>query len=180
LRLSQQRRRPDRTIGRQPSEGGPVYDVINSKGEFVAVRSRFLSHFATRTLITGTLLGALILGVGGRLAMAAITASTGASPRFTLGGTLTVMALGAASGLAGGALALISRIAMGRLLPSHVWPQHVLFAALLLLVTLRGLRGTAPIGRWWFLPLVAVYGIILAVSTSREAQSQRPLPRDTA
>lgn len=134
--------------------------------------------FVTRVLVAGTVLGALILGVGGRLAMAAIAAS-GGTPRFTLGGTLTVIGLGAASGLAGSILAVVSRIAMRRSVPRHEWPQYALFATLLLLATLRGLRGTAPIGRWWFLPLVGLYGFILAMMMSRD-QSQRPRPRDTA
>jgi hypothetical protein len=130
-----------------------------------------MSRLVTRTLAAGALLGAAILGVGGRLAMAAIASSAGAKPSFTVGGTLTVVALGAASGLAGGIIALVSRWAMRRLMPSRAWPQHVLFAVLLLLVTLRGLHGTVPIGRWFFLPLVAVYGITLGALLSHGSRA---------
>jgi hypothetical protein len=133
----------------------------------------------TRTLVAGTLLGTLILGVGGRLAMAAIAASNGARPSFTLGGTLTVVGLGAVSGLAGGALALVSRLAMRRLIPNRGWPEYALLAVLLLLVTLRGLRGTPAIGGWFFIPLVAVYGISLVMLVSRHAgpRSEAAAPR---
>lgn len=90
-------------------------------------------------------------------------------PSFTLGGTLTVIGLGAVSGLAGSVLALVSRIAMRRLIPGREWPQYAVLSALLLLVTLRGLRGTAPIGRWFFIPLVAAYGIGLVMLMSRHS-----------
>jgi hypothetical protein len=125
-----------------------------------------------RTLVAGTLLGVLILGVGGRLAMAAIVATHGARPTFSLGGTLTVIGLGAVSGLAGGVLALVSRIAMRSLMPGREWPQYVLLGALLLLVTHRGLHGTEPLGRWFFIPLVGVYGISLVKLMSRHSGSR--------
>jgi hypothetical protein len=130
-----------------------------------------MSRLVTRTLAAGALLGAVILGVGGRFAMAAIASSAGAKPSFTVGGTLTVVGLGAVSGLAGAIIALVSRWGMCRLMPSRAWPQHVLFAVLLLLVTLRGLHGTAPIGRWLFFPLVAVYGITLGALLSRSSRA---------
>jgi hypothetical protein len=126
-----------------------------------------------RTLVTGTLLGVLILGVGGRLAMAGIVASHGARPSFSLGGTLTVFGLGAVSGLAGGVLALVSRVAMRFFMPGREWPQYVMLGALLLLVTLRGLHGTEPLGRWFFIPLVGVYGISLVVLMSRHSAQRR-------
>ena len=99
--------------------------------------------------------------------MAAIAALGGASPAWTLGGTLTVVGLGALSGLAGSILALISHFGVQRVLPNHAWAQHVVFAVLLLVVTMRGLRGTPVVGYWLFFPLVAVYGVMLAVLMSR-------------
>src|SRR5919201_7020272 len=114
-------------------------------------------------LVTGTALGAIILGVGGRLAMAGIALTAGSKPHFTLGGTLTVIALGAVSGLAGSAIALVTRGIRNRWLPRHTWVQHALLAALLLAITLRGLHGTPGIARWFFLPLVALYGVVLTV-----------------
>jgi hypothetical protein len=124
-----------------------------------------------RTLVVGTLLGVLILGVGGRLAMAAIVATHGARPSFSLGGTFTVIGLGAVSGLSGGVLALVSRVVMRFLIPGREWPQYVVLGALLLLVTLRGLHGTESLGGWFFIPLVGVYGISLARLMSRHSGS---------
>jgi hypothetical protein len=124
-------------------------------------------------LVTGTALGAIILGVGGRLAMAGIALTAGSRPHFTLGGTITVIALGAVSGLAGAVIALGARAVRNRWMPQHAWLQHTLFAVLLLAITLRGLHGTAPIARWFFLPLVAVYGVALTLFISRDASGRR-------
>jgi hypothetical protein len=122
---------------------------------------------AIRTLLIGTILGFLILGVGGRLAMAAIQIHGGGSFSFSIGGSLTVIGLGAVSGLAGAVLAILSRWVARRFTPTHDWTQFVLLGALLFLVTVRGLSGTAPIGRWYFFPLVAIYGVVLSALTSR-------------
>lgn len=123
-----------------------------------------------RVLSAGTALGALILGVGGRVAMAAIAWQTGGASRFTVGGTLTVVGLGAVSGLAGGVLALISRAVTRRLLARHGWTQYVLFGASLLLVTMRGLRGAPTSAHWYFYVLVASYGVAFALLMRRNPQ----------
>lgn len=67
---------------------------------------RVWTHPIARTLLAGTLLGLVILGAGGRLVMAAITANAGGTPRFTLGGTLTVVMLYTLVGLFGISLSL--------------------------------------------------------------------------
>src|SRR5688500_17843811 len=95
-----------------------------------------------RTVLVGTLLGLVILGGGGRIVMAWIAADAGGTPRFTFGGTMTVVLLGAVSGLAGGVMAQASRWLVSRIVPRHQWLQYLLLAAMLLLVTMRGLRGT--------------------------------------
>jgi len=132
---------------------------------------RVWSHPIARTLLAGTLLGLVILGAGGRLVMAAITANAGGTPSFTLGGTTTVVMLGAASGFAGAVLALISRVVTTRLPPRYTWTQYLLLALLLLLVTMRGLRGTAQAGTGYFYTLVALYGISLALFMTRTLRS---------
>jgi hypothetical protein len=115
-----------------------------------------------RLLFEGTVLGAIVLGAGGRLAMAAIQYRANASPQFTLGGTLTVVGLGAVSGLAGAAMLWISAVAANRVAPRFTAVRWAMFALLLALVTTRGLRGTPAPGRWYFPPLVALYGVVLA------------------
>jgi hypothetical protein len=147
---------------------------------------RFPAHPIARALLGGALIGFVILGGGGRLVMAAITAKAGGTPRFTLGGTGTVLMLGAASGLAAAVLALISRVVAARLTPRQRWTQYLLFGLLLYLVTMRGLHGTAQPGSGYFYLLVAAYAVAFiawvdpaGVRTDRPvAQSQEPIPLD--
>src|SRR5688572_16532928 len=134
---------------------------------------RFISRSAVRTLLAGTLLGLVVLGVGGRLAMAAIQVDTGASPSFSVGGTTTVVFLGAVSGLAGAVLTLLSGAIQRRFLAGHPWLRHALFAALLFLVTMRGLRGTPSAGWWYFYLLVALYGAGMALYVRGERRLER-------
>jgi hypothetical protein len=139
----------------------------------------------TRTLVVGSILGLVILGVGGRLVMSWITAQAGGTPRYTLGGTLTVVMLGAASGFAGAVMWIASRAVTERFLARFVWTQYALLAAVLLLVTMRGLRGTAQAGSSYFYLLVALYGIGLvwltraASHAAAQPQSQRPRPLES-
>jgi hypothetical protein len=142
-------------------------------------------RIATRTLVVGTVLGLLILGIGGRLVMAWITTQAGGTPRYTLGGTTTVILLGAVSGFAGAVMWIVSRGITARFLTRFAWSQYVLLGAMLLLVTMRGLRGTAQAGSSYFYLLVALYGIGLVwfTRTARRAaalpQSQRPRPLES-
>jgi hypothetical protein len=109
--------------------------------------------------------------------MAYVTLQSGGKPTFTPGGTLTVVALGAASGLAGAVLALASRWAARRLPRRMHWLEYVLFAVLLVLVTARGLHGTQQPGSEWFWVLVGVYGASLAWLTAPRRESARgPTP----
>ena len=132
---------------------------------------------AGRTLAIGAALGLLILGVGGRIAMAYVTIESGGNPAFTLGGTMTVVLLGAVSGLAGAVIALACRWLVRRMPDNVQWLQYILLAALLGLVTARGLRGTEQPGAEWFWGLVAVYGVALAWLTVPRRESARgPTP----
>jgi hypothetical protein len=121
---------------------------------------------ALRMLAAGTLLGLVILGVGGRLAMAAIAIGAGQPSRWSLGGSMTVVFLGAVSGLAGAAIALTARF-LTRPWRRWPWVHHTLFSIVLLLLTVRGLRGTGPAGHWYFFVLVGLYGTALAVILAR-------------
>ncbi len=55
-------------------------------------------------LLGGLVSGALVLGAGGRFAMAALVWGRGLTPSFSWSGSLEVVALGTAYGLAGGFL----------------------------------------------------------------------------
>lgn len=117
-----------------------------------------------RALIVGTVLGLVVLGVGGRLAMAAIAIGAGQPSRWSLGGSMTVAFLGAVSGLAGAAIALTTRF-ITRRLQRRPWVHYMLFSLALLALTMRGLRGTGPAGHWYFYLLVGVYGGALTMFT---------------
>jgi hypothetical protein len=124
-----------------------------------------------RVLAIGSVVGLVVLGAGGRLAMAAIQLQTTGGTTWTLGGSVTVVFLGAVSGLAGAALALVAEL-VGRKLRAPPWTSYVLLAALLFLVTMRGLRGSPEIATWYFYPLVAIYGLLFVLARRRD-QSQR-------
>jgi len=100
-----------------------------------------------------------VLGVGGRVAMRAIALAGNTPPSFSIGGTATVVFLGAVSGAGGGLLyALLNRVvARRRLLRS------ALFGVALVLLTLRGLRPIQPLALEWFMPLALAYGAIVDV-----------------
>jgi hypothetical protein len=105
----------------------------------------------------GAVLGALVLGGGGRAAMRVIAVSQGTPGAFSLGGTMTVVVLGAASGAVGGAILVVSRW----LFPARRWARVSLFWLALLLLTLRGLRPLDPLRAKLFVPLVVLYGAAL-------------------
>ena len=60
-------------------------------------------------LLAGAVAGLVILGIGGRLAMWIIALAAGQAPRFSVGGSMTVVWLGALFGAPGGAIALALR-----------------------------------------------------------------------
>ncbi|GLC24659.1 hypothetical protein [Roseisolibacter agri] len=121
-------------------------------------RTRALLH----EVLLGTWIGLLVLGVGGRAVMRAIALATDAPRALTLGGTVTVLAAGAAAGAAGAVLHAVSRAVAARGAGGRTVVRLVLFAALLALVTARGLHGSpaAPARAFW--PLVALYGVLFA------------------
>jgi hypothetical protein len=90
-------------------------------------------------LAAGALAGALVLGVGGRLLMAALVILAGGRPSFTAGGSLTVVAVGTGYGAVGGLLVL--------LLLRRRTGARPLAGALLGLLLLGVAWVTSPIGR---------------------------------
>src|SRR5215208_6947318 len=87
----------------------------------------------------GAAIGLPVLGAGGRVAMRAIAILTGAPSALTVGGTMTVLLMGAVSGAGGG---LIYVVLLRAVPPTLRYARHVrgaLFAGALVLLTLRGL-----------------------------------------
>jgi hypothetical protein len=118
---------------------------------------------ALRTVLHGTALGTVILGVGGRIAMRFIALKTTGASGFSLGGTMTVVFLGAVSGAVAGATLALTRATLAR------WSgvPTLVYWALLLAITLQGLRPLDPVRVAWFLPLVVLLGVLLQVSTRK-------------
>ena len=124
--------------------------------EFIPARRSLV-----RLLLLGAALGLCTLGGGGRIAMRVIALQTEAPSAMSVDGTITVLLAGAASGVGGVVLLLISRAARILLRPGSAWLQHLLFAALLLWITLRGLHPVQPFAASLFLPLVLLYAALL-------------------
>jgi uncharacterized protein (DUF2062 family) len=113
---------------------------------------RRASEIARWSLI-GALIGSVILGAGGRIAMYVIVRATGAVSGFTLGGTLTVVFMGALSGAAGGAIHVITAWVR----PTQHGMRMTLYALIMLAITLRGLSPLSGLAVALFLPLVAAF-----------------------
>lgn len=120
------------------------------------------------TILWGWALGTLLLGVGGRVAMRIIAEATTGVSGFSLGGTFTVIFLGAMSGALAGLILLVARVLFRR------WPPAptVAFWLLLLALTLRGLQPLDQLRLALFLPVVGLFGVLLQWRTWRY---RRPL-----
>jgi hypothetical protein len=118
---------------------------------------------AGATLLWGVLLGTVILGAGGRVAMRIVAEQTTGTSGFTLGGTATVVFLGLTSGAFGALILLAARLLL------HRWPPAttVVYWTLLMAISLRGLRPVDPLRAVVFLPLVAAFGLLLQWRTWR-------------
>jgi hypothetical protein len=108
-----------------------------------------------RSGLLGIVLGTIFLGIGGRAAMRAIAIAQNGPTGFSFGGSLTVVFLGAASGLAAGLIYAACR----RFLSRSVWLARAVFAVIFLAITLRGLRPLDAQRLILFLPLFAAFGL---------------------
>ncbi len=115
----------------------------------------------------GAILGTVILGVGGRVAMRMIAVNSGAPGAMSPSGTLTVVLAGAASGIAAALLHLGSRAVAARLAPGIPWLRHVLLGIALSLVTLRGLAPLDSVRLAMFTPLVLAFAVALEIAVVR-------------
>jgi hypothetical protein len=95
--------------------------------------------------------------------MRGIALLDGQTGGFSIGGTTTVVFLGAISGLVG---ALVF-VGLGALLRQRRFLRAALFWAFLILITLRGLRPLDTQRVLLFLPLVILYGSSLQVAWCR-------------
>jgi hypothetical protein len=110
-------------------------------------------------LMLGAVVGLVVLGVGGRIAMRAIALANNTPPGFSIGGTATVVFLGVVTGVGGGVLYTLLQL----LVPRRRFVRSALFGLVLVLLTLRGLRPIQPLALEWFMPLALGYGAIVDV-----------------
>lgn len=113
--------------------------------------------------LLGVGIGAVVLGIGGRVAMRGIVLLSGGAPGFSIGGTATVVLLGALAGLVGAIALMLLRLA----LPRRPIVRGAAYWLFLVLVTLRGLDPVDLPRLLLFLPLVIGYGIGLQVLACR-------------
>jgi len=110
-------------------------------------------------VVVGASLGAIVLGVGGRLGMRAIALAQGQSPSFTIDGSIAVVLLG---GVAGAVVALIFLLALAAF-PAHRLTRGVFFWTLLGMFVWRGLNPISALNVGIFAPLFVLHGVLLTV-----------------
>ena len=103
--------------------------------------------------LAGALVGALVLGAGGRMVMRAIAQVTDQGVYFTLRGSMTVVGTGAAFGAVGGTLFVLSQW----LFPDRRLLRWLSCWTTCLLITLRVVSPVNAVRLSFFLPLLAVY-----------------------
>jgi len=107
-------------------------------------------------LLRGTLLGLLILGIGGRLLMRVIAHMEGRVPAFTLPGSLTVVFAGTVAGAFAGLIYHLLRRFVRK-----PWIRTAAFIAICELVSWRGVHGLLPLPQVMFMTLALVYLVIV-------------------
>lgn len=132
----------------------------------MAIQRNASSDLRSEVLV-GAILGFLVLGVGGRAIMRGIALATDAPRAVTVGGTVTVIAAGAAAGVAGALIHALSRGIASRAAHGHPAVRVALFGALLTLVTARGLHGSPSGPALAFWPLVFAFGALQDWITTR-------------
>ena len=120
------------------------------------------------SLIRGTLLGLLILGVGGRLLMRVVAHMEGRAPAFTPEGSLAVVFYG---GLAGAFSGLVYYV-LARFV-NKPWLRTAAFILICGLIALRGVSGLLPVPQLMFVALALVYLVIMDVLGRRRYESRR-------
>lgn len=109
-------------------------------------------------LIRATLLGFLILGIGGRLLMRVVALMQGSPPGWTFGGTMTVVFLGTVSGLDAGIIYHLLRRFVDK---PRV--RTAAFIAICGLISWRGVHGVPPLQQSMFMTLALAYLVVIDI-----------------
>ncbi len=120
-------------------------------------------------LIRGTLLGLIILGIGGRLLMRVIAHMEGRVPAFTPQGSITVVFAGTVAGaLAGLIYHLLRRFV------HKPWIRTGVFIPICELISWRGVSGLLPLPQAMFMALALVYLVIIDLLGRRSPPRVNP------
>jgi hypothetical protein len=122
-------------------------------------------------LIRATLLGLIILGIGGRLLMRVIAHMEGRVPVFTPEGSIAVVFYGAVAGAFSGVIYHLLRRFVRK-----PWVRIAAFIAICELVAWRGVSGLLPLPQAMFMALALAYLVIVEVL----GRCSRPAPADSA
>lgn len=114
-----------------------------------------------RSLVTALALGAVVgtifLGIGGRVAMRIFALLDGTEPGFSLGGSMSVVIMGAVWGMVGGGLLWLGR----RTFKTSPVARAAVFWIPLTLLYLRGLTPLSADRLMAFTPFYLMYGAAL-------------------
>ena len=109
-------------------------------------------------LIRGTLLGLVILGIGGRLLMRVVAHMEGRAPIFTPEGSIAVVFYGAVAGAFSGLIYYL----LWRFVRSH-WLRTAGFIAICELIAWRGVSGLLPRPQAMFMTLAFLYLVTMVL-----------------
>jgi hypothetical protein len=117
-------------------------------------------------LIRATLLGMIILGIGGRLLMRVVAHMEGRPPAFTPEGSIAVVFWGTLAGAFSGVIYHLLR----RFVRTP-WIRTAAFLVICELVAWRGVNGLLPIPQAMFMALALAYLIIVEVLGRRSRRA---------
>ena len=117
-------------------------------------------------LMRGTLLGLVILGVGGRLLMRVIANMEGRAPVFTPEGTVAVVFYGTVAGALSGLIYHLLRRFVHK-----PWLRTAGFVAICGLISWRGVSGLLPVPKVMFMTLALVFLVIIDLLGRRSGEA---------